>query len=382
MGSASSRHRRTHHPRNTVPSVDQATAQTYPYPYPYHQPNRTGQSSQFVINYRPQIQYPPMGQYGQNRRPQSPAQPNCPRGPLPQSKQPSELQQTKTIKNQVNLKKKTLRLIPTEEDKTKLKPEFMFDASAPCSVTVFYMAQEDASKKSKLCTIIQEPGPRAFYEKGLGQKFPKDGTEDLYLLDLSRYEEEDLTGVTGDVTFPLIIRLETTNDKAAADGHSLQDLEPGCPTPTWVQSQTTYAYLKRDEDEWTVVTVKQKIWVEGVSYELQEIYGMQETGVSEKKSEKFETFTGDIEGRECVICLAATRDTTVMPCRHMCMCTACAKELQRQQVSRCPICREPIQSLLHIKRNEAKKHHSANPGHDKSEEAEAADFVESSTTVV
>lgn len=27
-----------------------------------------------------------------------------------------------------------------------------------------------------------------------------------------------------------------------------------------------------------------------------------------------------VEGDECVICLANERDTTVMPCRHMCLC--------------------------------------------------------------
>ena len=46
-------------------------------------------------------------------------------------------------------------------------------------------------------------------------------------------------------------------------------------------------------------------------------------------------------------CLAEARDTTVLPCRHMCMCRACAGELRRQS-SRCPICRVHVESLLHI----------------------------------
>lgn len=37
-----------------------------------------------------------------------------------------------------------------------------------CSVTVFYMAQEDATEKSKLTTIMQPPGPRALYDTGVG----------------------------------------------------------------------------------------------------------------------------------------------------------------------------------------------------------------------
>ena len=54
------------------------------------------------------------------------------------------------------------------------------------------------------------------------------------------------------------------------------------------------------------------------------------------------------EGRECVICMSAERDTTVLPCRHMCMCQQCASAL-RTQTNKCPICREEIGSLLHIK---------------------------------
>lgn len=55
---------------------------------------------------------------------------------------------------------------------------------------------------------------------------------------------------------------------------------------------------------------------------------------TEKKEESEMNFASDLEGTECVICLAAVKDTTVLPCRHMCMCQNCARELQRQQFSR------------------------------------------------
>ena len=55
-----------------------------------------------------------------------------------------------------------------------------------------------------------------------------------------------------------------------------------------------------------------------------------------------------MEERLCVICLVNDRNTTVLPCRHMCMCNECAQEL-RKQTSRCPICRNHVESLLHIK---------------------------------
>ena len=33
----------------------------------------------------------------------------------------------------------------------------------------------------------------------------------------------------------------------------------------------------------------------------------------------------EAEERLCVICLVNNRDTTVLPCRHMCMCHECAQ---------------------------------------------------------
>lgn len=301
-----------------------------------------------------------------------------PRQPVPPAQhmgaaQQTELQQTKTIRNQVNLKKSTLRIVFRNKERTKIMPTFTFDASAPCSVTLFFLAKEESAKGCKL-TARQMPGPRAFYEKGLAQVFPPQGdtaAAEAHTLDLTEYNEAELMTVTPgqDETYPIVIRLETVTDKGGQEGHSLQDLEAGSRIPAWVQSQTTYARLVKEEDgSWEARAVKQKIWVEGISYELQEIYGIQDIYGNDKKGASAPVHAGaekakdpmasyaseDLEGRECVICLSAVRDTTVLPCRHMCMCESCARELQRQQVSRCPICRDVIESLLHIKRPEKK----------------------------
>lgn len=56
----------------------------------------------------------------------------------------------------------------------------------------------------------------------------------------------------------------------------LQELKPGAPQRSWVQSQTTFATLAKDEEgHWMPRVIKQKIWVDGTSYELQEIYGIE-----------------------------------------------------------------------------------------------------------
>ena len=65
----------------------------------------------------------------------------------------------------------------------------------------------------------------------------------------------------------------------------MQELEPGAPQKLWVQSQATIAEIDKDVDGHFVARVlKQKIWVEGISYELQEIYGMEHAS-SNKGSE-------------------------------------------------------------------------------------------------
>lgn len=55
----------------------------------------------------------------------------------------------------------------------------------------------------------------------------------------------------------------------------------------------------------------------------QEIYGLEQSGAN-KADTAAETLE-DSEERLCVICLVNDRDTTVLPCRHMCMCHECAQ---------------------------------------------------------
>ena len=51
-----------------------------------------------------------------------------------------------------------------------------------------------------------------------------------------------------------------------------------------MQSQTTYAKLVREETgSWRVAVLKQKIWALGTSYELQEIYGMEQAAAAARE---------------------------------------------------------------------------------------------------
>ncbi|EPY28069.1 hypothetical protein AGDE_10566 [Angomonas deanei] len=47
----------------------------------------------------------------------------------------------------------------------------------------------------------------------------------------------------------------------------------------------------------------------------------------------------------CVICMFNQKDTTILPCRHMCTCYECAGQL-RLGTNRCPICRSEIERVI------------------------------------
>ena len=62
--------------------------------------------------------------------------------PRPSKQAVPQMQKTYTIKNDVNLKKNTLKVVPESNDKGKYYVEFDFDATTACKVTVFFVATE------------------------------------------------------------------------------------------------------------------------------------------------------------------------------------------------------------------------------------------------
>lgn len=105
--------------------------------------------------------------------------------------------------------------------------------------------------------------------------------------------------------------------------------------------------------------LKQKIQVKGLTYELQEIYGIDGTVAAAAPKTDHGDAVADSdakhndeieipEGAECIICMCEPRNTTVLPCRHMCLCSECAEAL-RKSSSTCPICRTRVEALLQIR---------------------------------
>jgi len=45
----------------------------------------------------------------------------------------------------------------------------------------------------------------------------------------------------------------------------------------------------------------------------------------------------------CTVCCSEPLDTVLLPCKHLCICQACANK-----ISRCPLCRTPIGERMQI----------------------------------
>jgi hypothetical protein len=53
-------------------------------------------------------------------------------------------------------------------------------------------------------------------------------------------------------------------------------------------------------------------------------------------------------GNTCVVCLAAPKDSLVLPCKHVAMCAACTKAvLTSSKQPNCPVCRARIEDCIY-----------------------------------
>lgn len=65
-----------------------------------------------------------------------------------------------------------------------------------------------------------------------------------------------------------------------------------------------------------------------------------------------EAVPGDSDETRCIVCLENQKDTLFKPCRHICCCRECARELARVHLQHknntafsCPKCRKPVTAL-------------------------------------
>lgn len=306
------------------------------------------------------------------------------------------------VKNRKSITKtdvdKTLSAAKQQASNRIYNIEFTFDAEVDCSIRVSYFCTRVVSSNN----VSYKPLHATYksktytYKRGLNQKFEQQEhafRPYLFDEDLLIYKPLDSDGnYNSGAVFPIVINC------VALEG----------PMPR--QSQSLVATVEKShlDDSYSIKPLKQMIFADGVQYILQDIYGIENRPLISKQAslsrraprlnrtvhascgsiclsssmsnsninlsdtasmgsmlEGGDTSLTDSRDRgslisgqfrslgcentfECVICMSEERDTMLLPCRHMCLCSSCAQSL-RYQSSSCPICRCPFKAALHIR---------------------------------
>ncbi|GAB4851141.1 hypothetical protein Ancab_030435 [Ancistrocladus abbreviatus] len=214
-----------------------------------------------------------------------------------------EHQTAKKVKNDVNVRKETIRLEIDEINPDHHLVSFVFDAVFDGSIIIYYFAKEEA--ECKFTPVFPEAymPVKIPFKKGVGQKFEQpSGTG----IDLGFFELDDLAKPSPEEdVFPLVISAEICSASLPTDGDAVGSKSENSP-----RIQITQAVLeKKDQEPFQVKVIRQILWVDGVRYELRELYGI---GNSVAQG-----FNDEDPGKECVICMTEPKDTAVLPCRHV-----------------------------------------------------------------
>ena len=125
------------------------------------------------------------------------------------------MRKTHTIRNDVNLKKTSLSLLPDESHESRYHLEFQFDASTECGISVYYAAKDHTAPDGSITfTTLKPEGalPKEYRDKGLGQTYR---TQASFALDISTYQKSELTFTPAVDRFPIIVCLEAGGEMKA-----------------------------------------------------------------------------------------------------------------------------------------------------------------------
>nr|XP_032831940.1 probable E3 ubiquitin-protein ligase MGRN1 isoform X2 [Petromyzon marinus] len=251
---------------------------------------------------------------------------------------PPPSEPVRALRSLVNIRKDSLRLVRCSEEvkpddgegrstRVRYNVEFTFDSDARVQLCIFYQATE-GMHAGAMRYIPKTPSLKSefvSFPRGAGQQFCLPS----HSLDLSDWSIQEMTYDPEKEMYPMVIQASVAEGGEHV-GHS---------------HILIATFDKAADGTFSVKPLKQKQVVDGVSYLLQEIYGIENKNSLEPKST--EEDGGDNSG-ECVVCLSDVRDTIILPCRHLCLCNACADTL-RYQANNCPICRLPFRALLQIR---------------------------------
>uniref|UniRef100_A0A671LTU1 E3 ubiquitin-protein ligase n=1 Tax=Sinocyclocheilus anshuiensis TaxID=1608454 RepID=A0A671LTU1_9TELE len=225
---------------------------------------------------------------------------------------PAPQEPVKTLRSLVNIRKDSLRLVRYILNIVTINVR-RFDNQLTNGMAIY-------SPKSP--SMVSET---VHYKRGINQLFSLPS----FKIDFTKWNPEELNFDLDKGVFPLVVQaIVDDGDDVIGHAHVL-----------------LAAFERHVDGSFSVKPLKQKQIVDRVSYLLQEIYGIENRNNQETKSTEDENSDNS---SECVVCLSDLRDTIILPCRHLCLCNACADTL-RYQANNCPICRLPFRALLQIR---------------------------------
>ncbi|KFP78675.1 RING finger protein 157, partial [Acanthisitta chloris] len=232
---------------------------------------------------------------------------------------PPPQEPVKTLRSLINIRKDTLRLVKCSEEvktpgeevskaKVHYNVEFTFDTDARVAITIYYQATEEfhngvASYIPRDNSLQSET---VHYKRGVCQQF----CVPSHTIDPSEWSEEELGFDLDREVYPMVVQA-VVDEGEEHTGHCHVLLA---------------TFEKHSDGTFCVKPLKQKQVVDGVSYLLQEIYGI-ENKYNTQDSKVAEDEVSD-NSAECVVCLSDVRDTLILPCRHLCLCNTCADTLR------------------------------------------------------
>jgi hypothetical protein len=290
----------------------------------------------------------------------------------------AEITESKSIKNHANLNKPSLQLIPARDGRFRIR--FRADCRLETEVSI-YLATRETPNEGHAGVRFEPQHPRFANAVLPMHKLPaeSDCTYTSPSINVRNYWKYLKYRPHQPHDYPIVIAMTYTIPdaewealKAPKEGEPKEKEEeegaepkPPVPEARPIQSQFTYAEVVRSlvDDkpaDYGIKVLKQRLQVGNDLYDLEDIYGLpadaapsgagEHTGGEPIEGSLAGLSAGHDEGEDCVICLAEPRNTLVMPCRHMCLCTECAAML-RQRTNKCPICRTVAERFVTFKKN-------------------------------
>lgn len=228
---------------------------------------------------------------------------------------------SRVFKNPVHLQGKTLELA-CNEDGVPASLSFKFDASTPGTAVVRRAAVVGSTENG--CLQVLSAGWSSSdisFEVGLGQTTTVEwsGGADLHA---------PVPAAAGACQWPLVVELQS---RCAED-----DKTEFMPAVEWTMCRIIIGSTPK---KCSVEVAQQQVCGAGVpAFNVLEVFGSEKTHDGNSR-------------QECIVCQNAPRDTAVLPCRHMCLCSNCADYIRTRvqyHSFKCPICRNRISRMMSI----------------------------------